>query len=63
MKSKNSPIENIFISCGDKINKLFIKYDTLINDFLNYSFNNLNNDSIQFLKIIYKKAFKQLPTF
>ena len=61
---ENSPIENIFISCGDKINKLFIKYVTLINDFLNYSFNNLNNDSIPiFIKIIFKKAFKQLHTY
>ena len=47
---ENSPIENIFISCGDKINKLFIKYVTLINDFLNYAFNNLNNESISNFK-------------
>lgn len=57
---ENSPIENIFISCGDKINKLFIKYVTLINDFLNYSFNNLNNDSIPIFKNNIQKGIQAI---
>ena len=57
---ENSPIENIFISCGDKINKLFIKYVTLINDFLNYSFNNLNSDSIPIFKNNIQKGIQAI---
>ena len=58
---ENSPIENIFISCGDnKINKLFIKYVTLINDFLNYAFNNLNNDSIPNFKNNIQKGIQAI---
>lgn len=46
----NSLIEDIFVTHGDKINKYFIKYVTLINDFLNYAFNNLTIDSIETFK-------------
>ena len=47
---ENSPIENNFLTYNDKINKFFIKYVTLINDFINYAVNNLPMDSPETFK-------------
>ena len=56
----NSPVENKFKIHGDKINKYFIKYVTLINDFLNYACNNLNTDNTEVLKHNIQKGIQAL---
>lgn len=55
-----SPVKNNFKTHSDKINKYFIKYVTLINDFLNYACNNLNTDNTEILKHNIQKGIQAL---
>ena len=52
--------ENKFNLHSDKINKYFIKYVTLINDFLNYACNNLNTDNTEIFKHNIQKGIQAL---
>ena len=56
----NKNDENIYITHGDKINKYFIKYVTLINDFLNYAYNNLTIENIDVFKTNVHKGIQAL---
>ena len=56
----SSPVENKFKQHSDLINKYFIKYVTLINDFLNYACNNLNTDNSEILKHNIQKGIQAL---
>ena len=56
----NAYNENKFKLYGNKINKYFIKYVTLINDFLNYASTNLNNQNTETLKINIQKGIQAL---
>ena len=58
LDNKNN--ENIYITHGDKINKYFIKYVTLINDFLNYAYNNLTIENIDVFKTNVQKGIQAL---
>ena len=57
---ENSPIENNFLTYNDKINKFFIKYVTLINDFINYAVNNLPMDSPETFKTNIHKGIQAI---
>ena len=53
-------IDNIFLTDKDLLHKCFIKYVTLMNDFLNYSYNNLDYKNINTYKNNIFKGYQTL---
>ena len=53
-------MENIFTTDKDLLHKCFIKYVTLMNDFLNYGYNNLDYDNINNYKNNIYKGYQTL---
>lgn len=56
----NKNIEDIFQTDKELLHKCFIKYVTLMNDFLNYGYNNLQNDNINNYKNNIFKGYQTL---